>query len=321
MPAQIIREATDSIRPLCEQKKLNLRVKLGENLPELFRCDRSILSRVLTNLLGNAVKFTEKGEIEVWARMRSATLVISVRDTGAGIPVSKQKEIFEPFRQLENSETRRHGGTGLGLAISRKMLAILHGEIEVESEPGKGAKFTIHIPASTAPVRPATRTPRAEKSRLGSEAKSKSDDGKAGARKRSKLSLRFPISKRPKSPRILVIEDDENTRYAMQFILENAGYQVEFAEAGEKALLAAQHQRPDLILMDIMMPNMDGYQVARMLKAQKQLAHIPVVALTARAMKGDREKALAAGCNDYLTKPFESKDILGMLEKWLGNVK
>jgi signal transduction histidine kinase len=318
-PAQIIREATDSIRPLCEQKKLNLRVKLGENLPEHFRCDRSILSRVLTNLLGNAVKFTEKGEIEVWARMRSATLVISVRDTGAGIPVSKQKEIFEPFRQLENSETRRHGGTGLGLAISRKMLAILHGEIEVESEPGKGAKFTIHIPASTAPVRVVARTTRAEKSRPGSDAKSKSDDGKAGARKRGKLSLRFPISKRPKSPRILVIEDDENTRYAMQFILENAGYQVEFAEAGEKALLAAQHQRPDLILMDIMMPNMDGYQVARMLKAQKQLAHIPVVALTARAMKGDREKALAAGCNDYLTKPFESKDILGMLEKWLGN--
>ena len=133
--------------------------------------------------------------------------------------------------------------------------------------------------------------------------------------------MNFPLGTRPKTPRILVIEDDANTRYAMQFILENAGYQVEFAEAGEKALLAAQHQRPDLILMDIMMPNMDGYQVARMLKAQKQLAHIPVVALTARAMKGDREKALAAGCNDYLTKPFESKDILSMLEKWLGNGK
>ena len=318
-PAQLIREAADFIRPLCEQKKLALRVRMGENLPELFRSDRSILSRVLTNLLGNAVKFTEKGEIEVWARLRNTTFVISVRDTGIGIPPSRQKEIFEPFRQLENSETRRHGGTGLGLAISKKMLMVLNGEIEVESESGKGAKFTIHIPPATAPARPIARTSRTEKIRPSGESKSKSDDGKAGAKKRDKLSLRFPIGRRTKSPRVLVIEDDENTRYAMQFILENAGYQVEFAEAGEKALLAAQHQRPDLILMDIMMPNMDGYQVARMLKAQKQLAHIPVVALTARAMKGDREKALAAGCNDYLTEPFESKDILGMLEKWLGN--
>ncbi|MCG3120629.1 MAG: Sensor histidine kinase RcsC [bacterium] len=318
-PAQIIREATDSIRPLCEQKKLALRVRAGENLPESFRSDRSILMRVLTNLLGNAIKFTDKGEIEVWARMRSNTFVISVRDTGAGIPAAKQKEIFEPFRQLENSETRRHGGTGLGLAISKRMLMILNGEIEVESEPGKGAKFTIQIPPSTAPARPAVRAGRSEKARAGNEPKSKNDESKAASKKRHKLPLHFPLGTRPKSPRILVIEDDENTRYAMQFILENAGYKVEFAEAGEKALLAAQHQRPDLILMDIMMPNMDGYQVARMLKAQKQLAHIPVVALTARAMKGDREKALAAGCNDYLTKPFESKDILGMLEKWLGN--
>jgi PAS domain S-box-containing protein len=318
-PAQIIREATDSIRPLCEQKKLALRVRLGENLPEFFRCDRSILTRVLTNLLGNAIKFTEKGEIEVWARLRGSTLVISVRDTGIGIPVSRQKEIFEPFRQLENSETRRHGGTGLGLAISKRMLGILNGDIEVESEAGKGAKFTIQIPASTAPARPVARANRSDKIRASGESRSKSDGGKAVTTKRDKLTLRFPLGQRTKSPRILVIEDDENTRYAMQFILENAGYQVEFAEAGEKALLAAQRQRPDLILMDIMMPNMDGYQVARMLKAQKQLAHIPVVALTARAMKGDREKALDAGCNDYLTKPFESKDILRMLEKWLGN--
>jgi signal transduction histidine kinase len=318
-PTQIIREAADSIRPLCEQKKLTLRLKLGENLPVSFRCDRSILSRVLTNLLGNAVKFTEKGEIEIWARMRTNALVISVRDTGIGIPLARQKEIFEPFRQLENSETRRHGGTGLGLAISKRMLTIINGEIEVESEPGKGAKFTIQLPPSTAPVRPAARSSRPEKTRTGNEPKSKGEDGKSISKKRAKLPLNFPLVSRNKSPRILVIEDDENTRYAMQFILENAGYQVEFAEAGEKALLAAQHQRPNLILMDIMMPNMDGYQVARMLKAQKQLAHIPVVALTARAMKGDREKALAAGCNDYLTKPFESKDILGMLEKWLGN--
>lgn len=310
-PAQIIREAADSIRPLCEKKSLALRVRLDENLPAQFRSDRSILSRVLTNLLGNAVKFTEKGEIEVWARKRDRALVFSVRDTGIGIPASRQKEIFEPFRQVENSETRRHGGTGLGLAISKKMLAIIHGKIEIESAAGKGAKFIVHIPESTLPARAAGRIRR--------EQKSKKEAAKEAPAKKEKSGLRFSLVNRAKSPRILVVEDDESTRYAMQFILENAGYKVDFAEGGEKALLAAQHQRPDLILMDIMMPNLDGYQVARMLKAQKQLAHIPVIALTARAMKGDREKALDAGCNDYLTKPFESKDILGMLEKWLGN--
>jgi PAS domain S-box-containing protein len=314
-PAQLIREAAESIRPLCEKKSVALQAHIDENLPEQFRSDRSILSRVLTNLLGNAVKFTEKGEIEIRARLRAhRTLVITVRDTGIGIPASRQKEIFEPFRQLETSETRRHGGTGLGLAISQKMLALLHGKIEVESAPGKGAKFTVHIPESALPARGL-----GESGRARGDQKIKKTARQELPAKKDKSLLRFLLAKRAKSPRILVVEDDESTRYAMQFILENAGYQVEFAEAGEKALLAAQHQRPDLILMDIMMPNMDGYQVARMLKAQKQLAHIPVIALTARAMKGDREKALDAGCNDYLTKPFESKDILGMLEKWLDN--
>ncbi|MGH7452073.1 MAG: ATP-binding protein, partial [bacterium] len=234
-PAQVIRDAADSIRPLCEKKSLALRVRLDENLPEQFRSDRSILSRVLTNLLGNAVKFTEKGEIEVWARKRDRTLVFAVRDTGIGIPASRQKEIFEPFRQLENSETRRHGGTGLGLAISKKMLAILHGKIEIESEAGKGAKFTVHIPESTLPARPAGRN-----GRIRSEQKSKKEPGKEAPAKKDKTGLRFSLVNRAKSPHILVVEDDESTRYAMQFILENAGYKVDFAEGGEKALLAAQ---------------------------------------------------------------------------------
>jgi CheY-like chemotaxis protein len=329
-PAQVIREAIEFIRPLCEKKNLHLRARLEEEeeLPAQFVNDRSILHRVLTNLLGNAAKFTERGEIEAWARMRRNTLVVSVRDTGIGIPAARQKEIFEPFRQLESSESRRHGGTGLGLAISKKMLAIVGGEIEVKSEPGKGSTFTIHLPESTLPIHSVTRRKK-ERMIPHRSKKGKTEATAQTSAKQKKPGIGFPATPirmltrgmaRAKTPRILVVEDDENTRYAMQFILENAGYRVEFAEGGEKALMAAQHHRPDLILMDIMMPNMDGYQVARLLKAQKQLAHIPVVALTARAMKGDREKALAAGCNDYLTKPFESKDILGMLEKWLGKV-
>lgn len=195
------------------------------------------------------------------------------------------------------SEARRHSGTGLGLAISQNMLAILGGRIEVVSKVGSGSTFTIHVPV-----------------KIPSPAEIK----RAAGLVRKPATAQASASKKRRRPsgHILVVEDDENTRYAMQFILENEGYRVSFAE-GEEAILSAQHERPNMILMDIMMPKMDGYQVARTLKAQKQLAHIPVVALTARAMKGDREKALAAGCDDYLTKPFEKKDILGMIAKWL----
>jgi CheY-like chemotaxis protein len=253
-----------------------------------------MLSRALTNLLGNAAKFTGQGEIEVSAHYQAPTLMIAVRDTGIGIPANRLKEIFEPFRQLETSEARRHGGTGLGLAISQRLLAILGGRLEVVSQIGRGSTFTIRVPA------PMSSQPRHKPTLQVAVVPDQSSTQK----------------RRRRPEHILVVEDDENTRYAMQFILENEGYQVSFAQ-GEQAIWTAQHKRPHLILMDIMMPGMDGYQVARTLKAQKQLAHIPVVALTAAAMKGDREKALAAGCDDYLTKPFEKKDILRMIEKWL----
>ncbi|MCK6557884.1 PAS domain-containing protein [bacterium] len=301
-PSLLIREAVETVRPLCEQKKLALRLDLPASLPPLIHSDRNILERGLTNLLGNAVKFTTQGEIAVTAQFHPPLLRLAVRDTGIGIPANRLKEIFEPFRQLETSESRRQGGTGLGLAISQRLLAILGGTITVASTPGEGSTFTLEVPVEV------PRTKAGRKARAG----------------RPQTSAKAPAAP-PKWRRhrrhILVVEDDENTRYAMQYILEDQGYQVSFAEGGEQALLKAQHERPHLILMDIMMPQMDGYRVARTLKTQKQLAHIPVVALTAAAMKGDREKALAAGCDDYLTKPFAKKDILAMIEKWLESDK
>ncbi|KAA0224946.1 PAS domain S-box protein [candidate division KSB1 bacterium] len=296
-PRLMISEISETVRPLCEKKKLKLQINLADSLPALINSDRNMLTRALTNLLGNAVKFTEDGYLDVSAHYRAPALTMAVRDTGIGIPANRLKEIFEPFRQLEMSEARRHSGTGLGLAISQNMLAILGGRIEVVSKVGSGSTFTIHVPVKIPSP--------AEIKRAAGVTRKPAPAQAASSKKR----------RRP-SGHILVVEDDENTRYAMQFILENEGYRVSFAE-GEEAILSAQHERPNMILMDIMMPKMDGYQVARTLKAQKQLAHIPVVALTARAMKGDREKALAAGCDDYLTKPFEKKDILGMIAKWL----
>ncbi len=308
-PAYMIRETVAALRPLGLSKGLDPQLRLSPALPEQMVSDRHMLARVLTNLLGNAIKFTDQGEVKVAAEYRNRVLALSVSDSGKGIPAPRLQEIFEPFRQLESGEARKHGGTGLGLAISQKLMGILGGRIEVRSTEGKGSTFTMQLPIREF-------KPEAQKRRKKEAPSPAAGDQKTANRKG--LFARWRPSAKKKEPTILVVEDDDSTRYAMEFILEDAGYQVSFAENGEKALLAAQHERPDLILMDIMMPNLDGYQVARMLKAQKQLQHIPLVALTARAMKGDREKALAAGYDDYLTKPFEKKDILAVIARWLG---
>ncbi len=305
---EMIRETVAAIRPLALDKGLNVQLRLPSALPENIVSDRYMLARVLTNLLGNAVKFTDSGEVTVTAEYQNRVLTIGVRDTGKGIPAHRLQEIFEPFRQLESGEARKYGGTGLGLAISQKLMGILGGQIEVQSEKGKGSVFKIKLP-----VRELSKAEQKARRQKGEAPLEKAENRPS----RQGIFSKWLSSGKKKNFSILVVEDDENTRYAMEFILEDAGYQVKFAENGEKALLAAQHDRPDMILMDIMMPNLDGYQVARLLKAQKQLQHIPLVALTARAMKGDREKALAAGYDDYLTKPFEKKDILAVIARWL----
>lgn len=293
----LLREALETIQPLCEQKGLNLQRNFATSLPEEILTDRLLLRRVLLNLLGNATKFTERGEVLCRVLTQHAWLKIEVQDTGIGMPRQRLQEIFEPFRQLESGEARKHGGSGLGLAISQKLMHVLGGRIEVSSTLGKGSIFTMHLPLQP----PANLVVR------------KSQQPALGP-----LVQASPKKNKKRKPHILVIDDDDNARLAMRFILEDEGYEVTFAEGGEEALPLAQREQPDLILMDIMMPKLDGYQVARALKSQKQLKHTPLIALTARAMKGDREKAFAAGCDDYLTKPFETVDIIAMITKWTG---
>lgn len=291
-----LRDALETIQPLCEQKSLNLRRAFAPTLPEEILTDRMLLRRVLINLLGNAVKFTERGEVVCHVLAHNGWLQIEVQDTGIGMPKQRLQEIFEPFRQLESGEARKQGGTGLGLAISQRLMHMLGGKIEVRSTLGKGSTFTIHLPLRP----PASLSVRAVQ---------------PSVREQSTQTTTAKKSKK-RNPRILVIDDDNNARLAMRFILEDEGYEVLFAEGGEEALPLAQREQPDLMLMDIMMPKLDGYQVARAIKSQKQLKHVPLIALTARAMKGDREKAFAAGCDDYLTKPFETQEILAMIAKW-----
>lgn len=294
-PRGLVQEIADEISHLSNKSGLTLKVQVDKGLPPLLTSDRNILSRVLLNLARNAQKFTpEGGTVEIDASLlEKDRLRLRVRDTGIGIAKRNLKKIFEPFGQIDRKASRRYEGTGLGLPISKKLVELLGGSIAVESSSGQGTTVTVEVP-----VQAIWRRPR----------------GKSAAPAPAAAS-----SSRKKVPRrgyqVLMVDDDESTREAMQFLLENAGYKVEFAGDGPTALTLAQHLRPDVILLDIMMPGMDGYQVARMLKAQKQLKHIPVIALTARAMAEDREKAREAGCDDFLTKPFAIDDFYQVVRR------
>ncbi|KAA3655996.1 MAG: PAS domain S-box protein [Calditrichaeota bacterium] len=292
-PRELMQNIEREIRPLCDESGLNLTITVHKNVQPYIRTDIDMLERVVLNLARNAQKYTENGSVEIFMAMSTKTdLHLEVKDTGIGIPKSAQATIFEPFQQLEGHGQIRHKGSGLGLAISKSIIDLLSGNIAVESEAGKGARFTIDVP-----VKPMSRKPRQKSSSKAKPAKKKKTHKKGSL--------------------ILLVDDDESTREAMRFLLENAGYQVEFASDGEKAITLAQRLRPDLILLDVMMPGMDGLQTTRVLKSQKQLRDIPVIALTARAMQEDRENAMDAGCDDFLSKPFEMDVFLDLVGKYI----
>ncbi len=294
-PRSLIRQVEEEIAPLCRESGLELRVETDMSLPPYARSDPALISRVLLNLARNAQKFTEHGSVEIAATMLpNKVLRLQVKDTGIGIPREKLDIIFEPFRQLDPHTSRQYEGSGLGLAISGRIVELLDGTINVKSTPGQGTLFTVEIP-----VQPLSRKPR----------DFRSQPARSAPRKKSR---RKPLH----SCRILLVDDDSSTQEAMRFLLENEGYQVEFASDGPTAITQAQHMRPDIIFLDIMMPGMDGYQVVHTLKSQKQLKAIPVIALTARAMADDREKARRAGFDDFLMKPFAMEDFFYKIEAY-----
>ncbi|MCA9732990.1 MAG: PAS domain S-box protein [Deferribacteres bacterium] len=292
-PREMMQNIEREMLPLCAESGLELRLTIDKNVPTYIRTDLDMLERVTLNLARNAQKYTDAGHVAIKMKMTAKNyLYLAVQDTGIGIAKDAQKTIFEPFQQLQSSGQIRHKGSGLGLAISNSIIELLKGSIKVESEPGKGTVFTFEIP-----VEPMQRKPK------GAPAEKQKPASKKKVHKKNSL--------------ILLVDDDDSTREAMRFLLENAGYQVEFAGDGEKAITLAQRLRPDLILLDVMMPGMDGLQTTRVLKSQKQLQDIPVIALTARAMQEDREKALAAGCDDFLSKPFEMDVFLDLVGKYI----
>ncbi len=250
--------------------------------------------------MGNALKFTAKGEVTVQVAMETETadqavFHFSVTDTGIGIPQEKQKLIFEAFTQSDSSTTREYGGTGIGLSISSRLVALMGGNIWVESQPGEGSTFHFKLRFGLQKF-PASALPPADR------------PGPAHAP--------TPDQRRFK---ILLAEDNPvNQRVAVRF-LQKKGHTVVVAESGKKALDAWGKQTFDIILMDVQMPEMDGFEATARIREHEESTseHIPIIALTAHAMVGDRERCLAAGMDDYVSKPIVPDDLFAAIQRLL----
>jgi CheY-like chemotaxis protein/anti-sigma regulatory factor (Ser/Thr protein kinase) len=260
--------------------------------------DAKRLGQVLTNLLNNAIKFTHEGQVDLSSRLKadqadSVVLEFVVRDTGIGIPEARREAIFEPFVQVDGSTTRQYGGTGLGLAICRQLVELMGGELGVESELGKGSIFWFTVRLGKTPV-PAAAPPLL------------------------KQQVAEAFSPR-RSLRILLAEDNLINQKVAQALLNKLGHAADIVSDGQQALAALAGKPYDLVLMDCMMPNMDGYEATAVIRnpTSTVLNHqIPVIAMTANALQGDRENCLQAGMSDYLAKPVRKEELAAVLTKW-----
>jgi len=289
-PRDVAQEAIDTVRVTAEQKGLQVTVQVGD-VPAIYS-DEGKIRQILVNLLGNSAKFTEQGHIELRVSQDAGRVVFAVSDTGIGISQQDLLRVFEAFRQADGSITRKYGGTGLGLTISRKLANLLGGDITVQSELGKGSVFSLALPLECpAPPPPPEKHP--EPRPLHEAAP---QDG---------------------SRRVLIVEDNPDNMLTVQAVLNEMGAPHLSATDGQQGLDLARERRPGLILMDLQLPGLSGLDATRAIKTDASLRHIPVIALTAKAMRGDRDKALEAGCDDYLAKPFKPSDLMALVRKWL----
>ena len=295
-PHALIGEVISLLRAKAQEKGLRFESQWIGPLPETIKTDPTRLRQLLVNLVGNAIKFTDQGEVTLTARIdqtdERAKLVIEIKDTGTGIPEEKQKTIFEAFQQADNSITRQFGGTGLGLSISKQLAVAMGGDITVDSTPGEGSTFTVTIDIGPLAGTKMLEAPLADG--VASPARNNQDDTQ-----NSELSV---------STRILLVEDGEINRKLILALFNQAGLtNVDVAENGEIGLQRTREKEYDIILMDMQMPIMDGYTATQ--KLREMGLETPIIALTAHAMKGDLDKCLAAGCTDYLSKPIDEKQL------------
>lgn len=315
-------------------KGLGYSVDITPGTPAELVTDRQRLRQVMTNLLANAFKFTQHGEIHVqvgpaedgW-NSESESLIaapsvvaLAVRDTGIGIEAGHQARVFEPFAQGDGTTARLYGGTGLGLSISRELVGLLGGDITVVSSPGAGSTFTVYLPVGRAAT---MAVPAAVVSGLPAQRPAATVTADGRAVRRAGLKPDEPRLERLADGalagiKVLVVDDDFRNIFAMTALLERGHAEVTVAESGADAL-AALERMPDinLVLMDIMMPEMDGYAAIRTIRTLRRFQFLPILAVTGKVISGERQRCLDAGANDYVSKPVDSAELLEALRPWL----
>jgi signal transduction histidine kinase/ActR/RegA family two-component response regulator len=300
---RLVAEVASTLHVRAAGKGIALLVEHLFPLPETIVSDPLRLRQILVNLVGNAIKFTETGAVRIRVRGEgydsgSPKIVLDVIDSGIGITAPQIASLFSAFSQADGSTSRKYGGTGLGLAISKRLAEILGGDILVSSQPGVGSTFSIVLPTGPLGGIPLL----------------------AGPADITPIAHSNPAAPTRLTGHILLAEDGPDNQRLVSFLLRKAGAQVDVVGDGRLALeaFAAAQASPrpfDLILMDMQMPEMDGYEAVRRLRLAGEL--VPIIALTAHAMTGDREKCIAAGCNDYATKPIDRTRLLETCARWL----
>jgi signal transduction histidine kinase/CheY-like chemotaxis protein len=294
----ILRVVTELLRQEANKKKINLHYSVNRDIPSLLVGDSGRIRQIFFNLVGNAVKFTEQGEVHAQVDLEPAEgepsrakLICSVTDTGIGIPEESLQQVFEPFSQASRGHSRKFQGTGLGLSIAKRLVEAMGGEVSLKSEEGKGTTVRFHILVGTPSASVVEHLP-------------------GGAQ--------LQATPEPPAFRILVVEDNALNLKVVEKFLEAQGHAVIGATTGEEAFEALEKSRFNLVFMDIQLPEMDGMEATRRIRngeSGMNVSDIPIIALTAHAMKGDREKFLEAGMDDYIAKPIDLKELKKVLTR------